>query len=314
MHPDEQTPADNGAHLAQAQPGDAQISAEFRTALERALAEKRRAKAQRRIQHDIHLDRHEAKYVIPPRLIPEIREFVRPFCEPDPHGRGDPPHYTVTTLQLDNDHFSLHFAKLREVTARFKLRARIYENPGDSEVYMEIKRKYRGAIVKTRARVPFDAFGPDLIFGTRCALKFRSRGEEIAFYEFLRIAREIGARPVTLVRYQRESYFGVNDSYARVTFDTKLEYQPTDSWTDWGRGGRWIPMDSSTTQNKASRFSGAILELKTLSDAPIWMIDLVEYFNLERTGHCKYCNAVWQESLFTGEPSAPVWATELLAW
>jgi hypothetical protein len=88
-------------------------------------------------------------------------------------------------------------------------------------------------------------------------------------------------------------------------------YQPADSWDAWGKSDRWRPMDSPLAQNKQNRFSGIVLELKTLSSAPRWMIDLVMEFNLVRTGNCKYATAVGQESLFRGGPGMPAYAVEL---
>ena len=268
----------------------------------------------KRAKYDVQLDRHEAKYVIPQSLLPDIREFIRPFCERDPHGVGEPPKYTVTTLQLDNHDLSLHRAKENEAVNRFKLRVRTYGEPGGSPVFMEVKRKICGTIVKSRTSVPFDLWGPALLFDPVVQLQFKSPKEAVGFYEFRRLVQEIGAQPVALVRYQRESYFGTMDHYARVTFDTRLQYQPTQSWTSWGTGGRWYPIDTPVTQNKLFTFSGVVLELKTLSDAPQWMIDLVTDFGLERTGHCKYSNAVWQEAIFSGAYDLPSYAGDALAW
>ncbi len=268
----------------------------------------------KRAKYDVQLDRHEGKYIIPASLIPDIRAFIRPFCEVDPHGVGDPPKYTVTTLQLDDDRLSLHRAKEDEAVNRFKLRARTYGEPGSSPVFMEVKRKLRGTIVKSRTSVPFALWGPGLLFDPVVRLEFKSPKEAVGFYEFRRLVQEIGAEPVVLVRYVRESYFGAMDHYARVTFDTHLEYQPTHSWTSWGGGGRWFSMDTPLIQNVQHSFSGVVLELKTLSDAPQWMIDLVTEFGLERTGHCKYCNAVWMESLFCGASELPRHGAEALVW
>jgi hypothetical protein len=301
--------------LTAPQAEDARISDEFRKSIQRTLQEKqkqRSTKPGKRAKFDIQLDRHEAKYVISNALVPEIRSFIRPFCEPDPYAHGDPPVYVILTLQLDNDRFSFHNAKELEAPARFKLRVRTYGEPGNSPVFLEVKRKIRGAIVKTRAKVPFDEWSRELLYSTLLTLPFKSRSEETAFLEFSRLVRETGAHPIVLVRYVRESYFGVHDSYARVTFDRNLQYQPTRSWTDWGRSGRWLAMDTSLIQKKGNTFSGVVLELKTLSDAPQWMIDLVEHFNLERTGHCKYSNAVWHEAIFTGEPEMPSYVSDLL--
>lgn len=267
-----------------------------------------------RATYDVQLDRHEGKYIIPRSMLPAIREFIRPFCESDPHCKGNPPRYVITTLQLDDAQLSLHHAKANEAVARFKLRVRTYGEPGNSPVFMEIKRKIGGTIVKSRTAVPFDAWGEHLMTEKMVSLDFKSSKEEVGFLEFRRLVQEIGARPVILVRYVRESYFGKYDRYARVTMDSKLEYQPTQSWDSWGRGGRWIPMDSSLVQNKKENFSGIVLELKTLSDAPQWMIDLVMEFGLERTGNCKYSTAVWLESLFSGTTAAPSYAVDLLTY
>jgi len=259
------------------------------------------------------LDRHEAKYIIPRSLVREIVGFIKPFCDPDPNGVGEPPEYVITTLQLDSPGFSLHRAKEWEALNRFKLRVRTYGEPGDSPVFLEVKQKTRGIIVKSRTAIPFHDWGEYLVRNLSRSPTFRSRKEQDGFLQFVRLAREIAAEPVALIRYVRESYFSRLDHYARVTFDRKLEYQPTSSWDSWGRGGRWLPMDSTMAQNKSHSFSGVVLELKTLSDAPQWMMDLIQHFDLERTGNCKYSTAVWLESLFRGYPRAPIYAMDLLS-
>lgn len=269
-------------------------------------------RAASRARFDVQLDRHEAKYIVKPELLPAIRHFIRPFCEPDPHGVGDPPEYVITTIQLDSPNLALHHAKEQDALTRFKLRVRTYGKPGSSPVFLEVKRKIRSTIVKSRTSIPFAAWTEDLMFNPRLTLTFKSEKEEIGFLEFVRLVREIGARPVVLIRYTRESYFSTQDRYARVSFDRKLLYQPTDSWKNWGEGRRWYCMDNCLAQNKQYNFSGLVMELKTLSDTPRWMIDLVEHFGLARTGNCKYCTAVWQESLFRGTPMLAPYAMDLL--
>ena len=69
------------------------------------------------------VSRFESKYVIPRALVPEVREFIRPFCRPDPHARGVPPEYVITTLQLDNPQLSLHYAKASYWARRVRSRA-----------------------------------------------------------------------------------------------------------------------------------------------------------------------------------------------
>ncbi len=250
---------------------------------------------------DIQLERHEAKYVVPHALARRAVEFAAPFCTPDPHGTGTPSEYVITTLQLDNQALSLHYAKELEATNRFKLRVRTYGEPGSAPVFMEVKQKLGANIVKSRSRIPFDMWGEDLIRNPGKAMDhIATDAERDAFLKFVRLSREIGAMPLVLVRYVRESYFGWNDHYARISVDRNLQYQPTSSWDGWGRHGKWRAIDTTTAQRKDFMYSGVVLELKTLGNAPVWMIDLVEQLGLERMGNCKYSTAIWQELAFLG--------------
>src|SRR5580698_7887580 len=87
--------------------------------------------------------RYEVKFVVHPSLIPQIREYIRPFCELDENCSGSPPEYSITTLQLDSPTLALHYAKLWDFVDRFKLRVRTYDPIGNFPVFMEVKAKYR---------------------------------------------------------------------------------------------------------------------------------------------------------------------------
>lgn len=257
--------------------------------------------------------RYEAKYMIPRSLVPEIRAFIRPFCRPDPHAAGEPPEYTITTLQLDDPYYSLHYAKEREALNRFKLRVRTYGEIGSAPVFAEVKAKLEETIVKTRVAVPFEVWGEELVRGVRVPPCFRSERQEIDFLQFKRLVWELGARPELLVRYVRESYVGTVDRYARVTFDRNLEYQVTDSWDGFGRGGLWRRMDSAEAQGVGLPYSAVVLEVKALSHMPLWVVDMVERFQLRKSGNCKYSTAVWREGLFRGFPATHPETEETLA-
>jgi hypothetical protein len=261
----------------------------------------------------IHLERYEAKYIIPAEWVPRVRDYLRPFCAPDAYGRGEPPEYAVVTLQLDSPSLALHHAREYEALDRFKLRVRTYETPG-CPVFLEVKRKLGRVVVKSRAAVPAERWSSDLIQRTDIDLKFKSDKEYVSFLTFVRLAREIAARPVVRLRYVRESYFGVAESYARVSFDRRLQYQPAGSWALHEPGAPWLTMDTDLMQNKLMPFSGVVLELKTTAEVPRWMVELTREFDLERTGNCKYSTAVWSEAVFRGGPVAPAYVSELMAF
>ncbi len=262
------------------------------------IAESKVAGAARILEERVELERHEAKYIIHPSLVPEIREFIQPFCKPDPNAQRDPPEYVVTTLQLDSDTLTLHYAKERQAASRFKLRCRTYGLDDRAPVFLEIKRKMKDMVVKSRVTIPRELWGPDL-FGKPVSESIFKKPRDLAnFAEFRRLMHAIAARPVMLIRYHRESYLGIQEAYARVTFDRRLCYCPARGWDLPPANVRWRAMDSAMAFNRS--FSAVILELKTFRNAPVWMADMTERFNLERIGFCKYSTAIRLESLFQG--------------
>ncbi len=251
------------------------------------------------------IERFEQKYIIHPRLVPKIREYIRPFCIPDPNGKGHIPEYTVTTLQLDTPTMDLALAKERKTFARFKLRIRTYGKGGSAPVFLELKRKVGGVIIKSRCKMTMKQYqgnrnGRPIVLHPGEFPLLDNPVDNHYFLEYSRIAQAIGARPKMLIRYIRESYFGANDDYARLTFDRRICYRPTRDWTLPGieDSKGWRPMDNQTALNRP--FAGYIFELKAMRNAPEWMMELVERFNLTTTGFCKYATAWRLETIFRG--------------
>jgi hypothetical protein len=258
------------------------------------------------------VNRYESKYLIPPALMPKIRECIAPFTIPDKFCHGNPPEYSITTLQLDTPSFAFHYAKENELDDRIKLRVRTYGEIGTCPVFTEIKGKFQGIVVKARSMIPFDAWSEDLVYSTELPNIFRSPRQENDFLKFRRLVWETCAQPAIIVRYIRESYVGTNKDYLRVTLDKKLEYCPHATWTNFGVGETWYHMDSS--EALARDDSCVVLEIKTLQDVPIWVVDLVERFNLQRGGNCKYSTGLWKEALFGRMTSPRDITMDFLTW
>lgn len=244
------------------------------------------------------IERHEAKYIIPARIVPAVRKFIQPFCGKDSYCTGDPPSYVVTTMQLDNTLGDLWRAKERKVINRVKLRIRTYGEACDGPVFLEIKRKINGVIAKSRASLPDrDVNLRDAIWGNN-AWSFRNERETRSYLDFIRLSKTIDVRPTVFIRYRRESYVGLAEEYARVTLDSQMQYRPARGWAWPPAGSRWRSFDTTTGLNTA--YSGYILELKSGDSQPTWMAELIERFNLVRSGFCKYAVAMRLESVLQG--------------
>ncbi len=258
----------------------------------------------RKTSKDQVIERFEQKYVVHPIQVPRIRDFIRPFCIPDPSASGDPPEYCVTTLQLDTISSDLVLAKERKAFDRFKLRVRTYgidANP-DNPVFFEIKRKSGAVIIKSRAKMRRADYREGMVLDPESLPRLAAEKDNANLMEFSRICREIEARPRMLIRYLRESYFSENDDYARVTLDRRICYRPSTTWSlpgeDLADRRYWRAMDTQTALRRD--FAGYILELKAMRDVPKWMLEMIERFSLTPVGFSKYATAHRLEGLHLG--------------
>lgn len=227
--------------------------------------------------------RYELKYLLSPEQVAPLREALCGACALDRYSAAAPgQRYTVTSLYFDTPDLAFFRAALDRDARRVKLRARRYDDDG-APVLLEVKRKHGEIVKKTRAVVHED-----------WAERMRRPAQEDApaLHDFSAVLARTGAEPRLLVRYRREAWASEVDEYARVTFDSALEYQPWDRLSFDGEAGAWVPLDDSAAFDMPR--SAVVLELKFAERAPAWMMTLVRRFDLLRRGFSKYTTGVDQ--------------------
>ncbi|MHC5145368.1 MAG: polyphosphate polymerase domain-containing protein, partial [Planctomycetota bacterium] len=165
---------------------------------------------------------------------------------------------------------------------RFKLRIRCYDDKPESMCFFEIKRRINNVILKDRARIPKAQIENALAGSVISAPLYKK--DEKALSQFRFYTRTLCARPVVMVRYQRQAYEGASSNRVRVTFDRQLDFKAVDTpfvSTD-GRGWSGVPMDF------------VILEIKFTDRYPFWLTDMVKIFDLKQTAMSKYVSTVKQ--------------------
>jgi hypothetical protein len=221
--------------------------------------------------HKMLARRYELKYRIPEPMAQRIKGFVSAFLSPDPYTRRwSNGQYPICSLYFDSNKFDLYRETELDKCNRFKLRIRGYDDEPDSPVFFEIKRKLNGIIFKSRAKAGKDQIAeilkghflpPDATEADRTILK-----------QFVHYIHCLCARPVVLVRYQREAYEGETDTRVRVTFDRQLNYLSTDKpFFKMNRlGWKKVPIDFT------------VLEIKFTDYFPAWLVDMTRMFDLNR--------------------------------
>ena len=236
------------------------------------------------------IERYEYKYLVPERLVPEIRRAALSTSSLDKYA-GPDGRYRIRSLYLDTDRYDLFWANSREQGDRFKARIRTY--PGKkSPVFFEIKRRVLDVIVKTRAAVPMDLYR-DVLACKESALASLSGSAQKGVMKFLAPYHRHHLRPAMLVDYEREAYISDIDVYARLTFDRNIVVQQRDNLCLDADERRFRAVDH-TAQTKTLE-PVCVLELKFERRPPVWMSTLVRRLELTRASFSKYCYSVRAE-------------------
>jgi hypothetical protein len=104
------------------------------------------------------------------------------------------------------------------------------------------------------------------------------------------MAYSYNATPKVLTQYMRKAYVSDIDEYVRVTFDIDLRYQAEEEYNMIPHEDKMVPLDNEALFDPGSN---VILELKCYTTrVPLWMVDLIRYFNLSRRSFSKYVTGV----------------------
>jgi len=236
--------------------------------------------------HHLMRSRYELKYIIDEVTARGVRDFARSFLQRDEHAIPSLGYaYPIYSIYLDSPGFTLYNSTVQGQKNRYKLRVRYYNDNPKSPVFFELKRRVHDVILKDRACVKRDSVMP-LLRG-RCPdrsdlVKPDDMDSYSALRHFMDLGRGINATGRTIVYYEREAWVTPSDDNVRLTFDRHLAGTRFD--------GRFVPPKEGWY---SPRVPGVILELKFDNRFPIWMRELVQNFDLNRTSCAKYVQCTY---------------------
>ncbi len=226
--------------------------------------------------------RYECKYLVPDGLVPLIRDAISPFVSPDPFAASrDDRRYPVCSLYLDTPDLELCRKTLHGHKNRYKLRLRTYSDAADDPVYLEVKRRVNGAIIKCRCPVTRTE-AAEILAGGSWSMQNALHDDSGRHDNFAVLVHATGVQPVIRVRYQREAYESIGWDPVRITFDTGIEHLVTRDTKVSHGGGGWRP----------TPLDGTVIEIKFTDRFPSWVGSLIRTFELERLSVAKYCLSI----------------------
>lgn len=235
--------------------------------------------------NQMQTSRFELKYVVNEETALQIRDLARWHLELDAHSVGKPNFsYPVHSLYLDSDTLLTYWNTIHGERNRFKLRIRFYDEDSESLVFLEVKHRVNDSIKKQRAGVGREIVSKILTGQLLDAAKI-GLGEPkhpIEMNEFVRLMRQVQARPKLHVAYLREAYMLREDNSARLTFDRDVRSEP-----DLEARLSTHMRNPRVTWGKA-----VVLELKFANRFPDCFGELVRRFKLKPSRAAKYVDGL----------------------
>ena len=227
--------------------------------------------------------RQEYKYLIPNCYSKLLRSLIYPYMIKDNHIAVDEEKdYTVRSIYFDTINLDEYNNKLDGVYSREKIRIRGYTpHKLDNTIFLEIKKKIDMGQKKYRAPVNYNDISN--LFNTKNFAEFILQRNDFpdaiinATY-FLYYIKRYNMLPVVLVIYEREAYICKFDHSLRITFDKNLRGVPYPSIHN-------IYTDESVNYIFRDNF---ILEVKSNSGFPKWMIPIINKLNVKREAISKF--------------------------
>jgi len=245
------------------------------------------------------LERYELKYLIPSSFVEPISQFIEPYCQLDFHSSNTHDlFYEVNSLYFDTRECEFLEQRLYGKHSRFNMRVRTYAG-GEPPYFLEIKHKTGSSVKKYRATASA-AEWPAII--TDPMYRIPDSDNEVEKCNktlFMRLAHSYSIEPKVFTQYRRRAFFSTVDSYARVTMDRNMKYRTQKDDGIIKNPYNMIPDKSLTNYDDETIYAintfseaNVVLELKcNIGRVPMWMIDLIQYFQLKQVGFSKYLNS-----------------------
>ena len=216
--------------------------------------------------------RYEKKYIVTSSQKEKLVETMLDYMTPDEYGQS-----TICNIYFDTPDFRIIRSSIEKPLFKEKLRLRSYGVPGqDSNVFVELKKKYKGVVYKRRIHMSYVDSLEYLLKGV-CPEKANPQVlNEINYF----LSVYPGIRPAVSLFYDRTAYYGKTDRELRITFDSNIRFRNKNLDLSKGSDG------SSLLDEEKS-----IMEIKCIGSMPLWLSAELDRMEIFPTSFSKYGSA-----------------------
>lgn len=215
--------------------------------------------------------RYELKYKLTPAQYELLCAHMEGHMQMDEYG-----HNKISNIYFDTPDYRIIRESIEKPKYKEKLRVRCYGQPSDDKpAFIELKKKYNGIVYKRRITANQDK-----------ALTYLC--SEDGFPEETQISREISyfthsfdaINPAVYLSYEREAFFGLEDSSFRITFDFNIKMRDDHVSFEEYPSDRAVLGDDTV-----------LMEVKTTAGLPLWFLEFLSEHKIYKTSFSKYGTA-----------------------
>lgn len=220
-------------------------------------------------------NRVEEKYIVNENQYRKIVAFFGDNMKTDEYS-SDGKFYQICNIYYDTEDNNLIRTSLMKPIYKEKIRLRSYGVPNkDTKVYLDVKKKYKGVVNKRRSTLRLkEAYE---FTETREIPKLESYMNPQVLRELKHSLEYYDAQPKVFLSYERQAFFGSNDSSFRLTFDKNIITRREDIGLENGIFGSKL-IDDGTY----------IMEVKYIERMPLWFVKILRENDLQKTSFSKY--------------------------
>lgn len=212
-------------------------------------------------------NRVEKKFLLSRDKYETIWEELMEHMQVDAYGA-----HTICNLYYDTPTDELIRNSIEKPVYKEKLRLRSYGIPDqDTDVFLEIKKKYDGIVNKRR-----------IVLGLEEAYAYLNEHrkpdkESQILNEMNYFLSHYNLEPKVYLAYERVALFGKEDNEFRVTFDTNIRSRTNDLRLELGAEGEYILEPGNH-----------LMEVKITNSTPLWFAKLLSKHELASSSFSKY--------------------------
>lgn len=212
-------------------------------------------------------NRYEKKYLLNEDTYQILQRKLEPYMAMDQYGV-----HNIRNIYFDTETDELIRTSIEKPVYKEKFRLRCYGEPKeDSEVFLEIKKKYKGIVNKRRITMPKWEAERYLLEGIKL-----EKDSQI-FREIDYMIKHYNVSPKLYLSYDRIALFGKEDSKLRITFDQNIRSR---------RQHLDIADDTNTEQMLEQGMY--LMEVKIKDVLPMWFVDILSELQLRNVSFSKY--------------------------